>query len=99
MKSYPALSLLLQGYLNLDWPDEYEDPWRAVDDFVASEPVATDVPSEVKDILAWGPSDADLRQLLVEQLGSGYLPDADGWTIADWLAAVADRVRGGSRDS
>ena len=46
MTSLTALRLLLQGYLNYDWPDEYDDPRMAVDDFARSEPALARVLSD-----------------------------------------------------
>jgi hypothetical protein len=96
MTNYPALTLLLQGYLNLDWPDEYGNPWAAVDDFLASEPLARQLRSEIDEILAGNMPDDYLRALVVDTIGSGYLPEANGWTIADWLRALANRASDGS---
>lgn len=39
--TYPALELLLQAYLTIDWPDDYPDGWAAVDDYIANEPSAS----------------------------------------------------------
>lgn len=91
--NYPQLATLLQGYLNIDWPDDYDDPWGAVDDYAASEPRAGEVITEIESLLLSEPSSERLRKVVVDELGSGYPPEADGWTMAAWLRAVADRVR------
>lgn len=91
--SYPELALLLQGYLNIDWPDDYEDPMAAVDDYVANEPNSAELAAEIESLLTNEPSNDGLTRVVMDRLGSGYPPEADGWTMAAWLRAVADRVR------
>lgn len=92
MTIHRALALFLQGYLNVDWIDEYGDPWGALDDFIASEPIAETLASEIRAILASGQPDDALRTLVIDDLGSGYLPEADGWEYATWLEKVAERA-------
>lgn len=90
---YPALRLLLQGYLNQDWPDEYQDAWEAVSDFVESEPDdAAALVGEIWTAILSARTDADLEQLVLGDLGSGYLPPADGWSYLSWLVEVARYV-------
>lgn len=90
---YPGLQLLLQGYLNQDWPEEYQDPWAAVADFVQSEPEAAAVlVQEIWAAILNAGSDAELEQLVSRDLGSGYLPPADGWSYLSWLVEVARYV-------
>lgn len=94
-----ALTLLVSGYLNLDWPEDYGDAWRAVEDFLASEPPdsARELADEIAALLSTERSEADLTSYLVDTLGSGYLPEGDGWTSTkSWLEAVAHRAAGGS---
>lgn len=93
MKDYPALRQLLQAYLHQDWPVEYSDPWDGVADFARSEPAhSTRLPAEIDEILDRFRSESDLRQLVIGQCQSGYLPEADGWTYRDWLTEVRSRV-------
>jgi CdiI immunity protein len=89
-----SLRLLFQGYLTPDWPEDYDgDPWAAVDDFVASEPsAARSVPAEVETVLSEYSTDDEVRQLVVGELGSGYLPEADGYAYRDWLLQVSRRM-------
>jgi len=91
--TYPALELLLQAYLNLDWPDDYPDVWSAVDDFVANEAIAAQIADEVTEILDSGESEDALRRFIVGDLGSGYLPEGDGMATREWLETVRLRVR------
>ncbi len=60
MTDFPALTLLLQGYLNLDWPDDYESVWAAVDHFARREPVAAGLALEVDALLAQYPTEVRL---------------------------------------
>jgi hypothetical protein len=92
--TYPALKQLLQGYLNLDWPDDYADAWAAIDDFAAYEPIAGRLADEVTMLLDSAPTEEGLREFVVDELGSGYLPEADGFRMRDWLMAVRQRVQG-----
>ena len=90
---HPALRLLLGAYLDLDWADEYGTPWNAVDGFVAGEPSAAELPGEIDDVLAAGHDEAGLRAIVLDDMGTGYLP-REGDSIASWLADVARHVRG-----
>lgn len=92
--SYPALELLVQGYLSIDWPDDYANPWAAVDGYTTTEPVAAQLPAEVVQLLDAMPSEQDLHSFVIGELGCGYLPDADGLTMTAWLQAVRERVLG-----
>lgn len=94
--SYPALELLVQGYLSLDWPEDYANAWAAVDDYVANEPIARHLPDEVAQVIQMAPSEEELRLLVVGELGCGYLPAADGFTMRAWLFSVRERVLGAS---
>lgn len=91
MNRYPLLTLLVQAYLTLDWPEDYDDPWMAIDDFIASEPQAATIVEEVNGILR-GFTDDEIRELVIDTLGSWYRPDADGWTTRSWLEAIVARV-------
>lgn len=91
--SFPALRLLAQGYLTLDWPDDYADVWAAVDDYMARESIASELPNEIARLVAAGLSDDMLHALVIDDLGCGYLPQADGYTTGGWLVAVGEHVR------
>jgi hypothetical protein len=51
-----------------------------VDDFARSEPTASGLSDEIDALLASAPNDDALRAVVVDELGSGYLPEAHGWT-------------------
>jgi len=88
----PALTLLLQAYLNIDWLNEYGEPWLAVQGFATNEPIAIDLSAEVEGLIAQDGSEEELQHLIVEEMGSGYLPEADGWTYREWLRELQTRV-------
>lgn len=91
--TFPALQHLLQGYLHYDWPEDYGgDPWAAVDDFASDESVARDLAEEITEALRLLPSERELRTLVFDHFDSGYLPEADGYTLREWLIAVRVRV-------
>ena len=89
-----ALEHLLGAYLHPDWRSDYPDSLTAADDFARSEPdAAPRLRDEVATLLSRGLSEAELREYLVTEMDSWYLPDGDGWSsCAAWLLAVADRV-------
>ncbi len=95
-----ALPHFIGAYLHQDWPDEYGDPWRALDDFIDSEPTqrATLV-TEIHYLLTRIEDESELRRIVVEELGSAYLPEADGWTYRSWLHEVARRASQTLKDS
>jgi hypothetical protein len=93
MTEFESLRLLLGGYLHEDFNDEFGDSWRAVDGFAVNEPEdPPHIRDEVTRLLASVSSEAELRRIVLDELGSCYLPEADGWTYRGWLEAVADRV-------
>lgn len=93
MREFKSLQLLLQGYLNIDWPDDYTDVWAAVEDFVCSEPASvTSLPMEIESLLRRFRSEEELRDFFIGELASGYLPEFDGWTYRDWLIELAGRA-------
>ena len=48
---------------------------------------------EIDDVLKRMPSENDRRRYVLDDLDSGYLPDADGYTMTSWLEALKDHVR------
>lgn len=89
-----ALEHLLGVYLHPDWRMDYPDSLAAAADFAHSEPeVAPRLRQEVTTLLSRGLSESALRDYLVTEMGSWYLPDGDGWsTCSAWLLAAADQV-------
>ena len=93
MTDLKALGTLIGGYLNEDWPDEYGDPWLAVDRFVLWEPdYAPLVRADVEQLVAACGSDDEIEKIM-DRFGLGYAATTDGWSsYRAWLLAVADRV-------
>jgi hypothetical protein len=93
MRERDALAALIGGYLNEDWPEEYGDPWAAIERFVLWEPgYAPSVQVDVSRLIGRCASDAEVENALAK-FGLGYAATNDGWaTYTSWLLAVADRV-------
>lgn len=91
--AHEALTLLVQAYLNQDWPFDYPDVWAAVDDFLVKEPPAQDLLDDITDVLERMPSNDDVRRYVLEDLDSNYIPDPDGQSMTSWLAALRDHVQ------
>lgn len=93
-RDFPALRHLLQGYLNEDWPEEYGQPWKAIEDFIQGEPdFSAALGDEIWHAILSCSEESELESLVIRDLGSGYFPPADGWTFQSWLIDVARRVR------
>jgi hypothetical protein len=92
--STPALSHLLGAYLHPDWRMDYPDTMTAVADFALSEPEsAPNLRGEILGLLSRVTTESELREYLLTDLDSSYLPNRDGWdSCRAWLLAVADRV-------
>lgn len=92
--AYPVLWQLFGAYLNADWPDEYDSPADAVEDYLRSLSDADQprVLHEIDDLLERAP-DEQRMLLALEKLHSGYEPEADpvAW-IRAVRAAVAQRI-------
>jgi hypothetical protein len=94
MQPAPALDQLMGAYFHQDWEYEADDTMGIVDLFVQGEPVlAPLLPREIDDILATYQSEAELKTLVIDDLGGYYLADWDGGTYRAWLQQIADRVR------
>jgi hypothetical protein len=88
----PALKLLMGGYFHQDWYDENQDEWANVDEFLASEPLAVQLPAEIARVLEAMPTDEQVKTYLAG-LGSCYVADSDGYR--PWLRRIAERVQQG----
>lgn len=92
--TYPAMRQFLGAYLHQDWSKSYESPWAALDDFIQRQS-RFDVESLVNEIDAVLKShdEQSARLLVLDELDSYYLVEADGWSYMDWLRAVQERVK------
>ena len=93
MRDYPSIRLLVGGYLNLDWMEDCSSVWECVTRFAEHEELAFALPKEVDAALEEFSSESSMKQFIVDQCGSGYVAEADGWTYRAWLAEVRTRVR------
>ena len=91
----PALQLFAGAYLHQDRREEYDSTELAFQDFLRSEPHdALRVSDELRTVLDSDLDESALRDLL-QQLGSFYLPEADGLTVREWLPSLLDvRLQG-----
>jgi hypothetical protein len=94
MDALPALDQLMGAYFHQDWEDEAADEWAVLDLFVAGEPDTAELlPGEINHVLTQLQSEAELKHLVIEELGGSFLADWDGGTYRGWLTQIADRVR------
>lgn len=86
---YDGLETLL-GYFHPDYKQEFGTPDDVVRGFAEGEPrsVAPTI-DDIDRLLGGGADEAVLRTTITE-LGSYYLPEADGYTVRSWLAHVRD---------
>jgi CdiI immunity protein len=90
MTKMSDLALLIGGYLNQDWPEDYAQVWDAVEAFRREEP-ADRVESacmQVRELLARRLDDDELQHFLIDELHCGYWPLGDGMTFSNWLVAL-----------
>ena len=93
MTEYPTLEQFFGGYLHQDWRDDYPDEWAALDDFLEDGPEVVDsFRREVAVVLADYESEADLRQLVLDELGSFSMVEVRGWTYRAWLQALSNHA-------
>jgi len=86
---YPALRHFTGAYLHQDWDDDYGLVGNALREFGRNEPgLAPRLATEIGDLRATGQDEAALRRLILDVFDGYYLPEADGLTMTDWLAAL-----------
>ncbi|WP_354697188.1 contact-dependent growth inhibition system immunity protein [Paraconexibacter sp. AEG42_29] len=93
--STTGLGVLLGGYLHQDWPYDYGTVWDGVQAFVTGEGMAQVLAArlDVRWLISRGLNENALRTVLVDELGTGYWPPGDGYTIFEWLDRLAVRLR------
>jgi hypothetical protein len=93
MSELEALSILIGGYLDQNWLDEYGDLWVAVEAFVRWEPeLAPLVHTDIEMLVEHAESDREVERRLAT-FGLGFAPTNAGWSsYGAWLRAVAERV-------
>jgi hypothetical protein len=94
MTRYFMLGSYLGGYMHVDWHDEYPDEWAALDGFLADGPPenAQTFSADIASLLADYPAEDDVRRIIFDDLGSGYLAEVNGWKYRDWLQALSDHA-------
>jgi hypothetical protein len=88
------LATLLQAYLHQDWAEDYSSAWDGLQAFLDEEgsAAATGLVEDIRLVMAEQPSEDQLRELVIGELGSGYYPPGDGMGFGAWLAEVAKRA-------
>jgi hypothetical protein len=93
MTSYPTLWSFFGGYLHEDWHDDYADEWAALDEFLADAPdQASGFVAEAKRLLSIALTEAELREVVLDELASYIALEETDWTYRSWLEALADRA-------
>ena len=95
-RELPALFQLFGGYFHQDWKLEYPTWEAAVAAFAEEAPphLREDAVNEIARVLAAGLDDEKLTHLLYPVLDCHFVPTAVGIPTADWLRAIAARLKG-----
>ncbi len=75
-----------------DWTPENADAQSVVRFFIEQNPpeFLKAVAEDIGELLALGMSEGELQEFLYAELGSYYMPTADGISYSDWLRSVRD---------
>lgn len=93
MTTYPTLQYFFECYMHQDWREDYVTEWAVLDDFMRSDPeIAAHFCEEVSRLLATGPSEDELRTLLLDEYLAAAMVENVGWKYRDWLQALSDHV-------
>lgn len=100
MTGSQALTELVAGYLNQDWPLDYATVWDAVRAFCDEEPptVVAQARNQALQLLRSVDSEEELKRVLVDELGSGYWPPGENLTFREWLERVVSALSGGDKE-
>ena len=87
-----SLYQFIAGYFHQDWPEEAQSPEEIITNYAASEPreVVEESLNELKQLIAEVKSEAQLKHILLVDLGSYYDPTFHNQTISAWLQSVAN---------
>jgi CdiI immunity protein len=96
-KKFSALSQLLGSYFHQDWTDEFES-----DDSVLRSIIDSESPmqlaagaNEIDSLLAAALSEAELRAVLVDELGCYFDPASKRLSSAEWLKHLREKFARG----
>jgi hypothetical protein len=92
---YPALLALIEAYFHQDWAIEGRGTDEIVDVYLRENETGTALAAadEIDRLLSAQMTEADLRDVLLEQLGSGYDPYGEEISMREWLAHIGQRLR------
>lgn len=82
---YPALWQFLGAYLHQDWQDDYANTSDALSDFLVGEPALAPVLAAEIDRLLGTIHTSEEAEAVVLELGSFFIPSAQGQDCRDWL--------------
>lgn len=87
---FTVLEQLLGSYFHQDWPLEHDSYRGVVDEMCASEPVLIiqAAVAELTSLLEKFPTEDNLRQNLVNEIGCYFEPNSEGLTYREWLEQV-----------
>lgn len=84
----PALWQFLGAYLHQDWQEDYSNTREALSDFMVNEPTfAPDLASEIDHLLD-SSSTAEEAEAAILELGSFFVPSAQGSDAREWLRRI-----------
>ena len=92
-----SLTHLLGCYFHQDWPDEFNDDNAALDAMIKSEPKETiaEGVTEIDRLLEAGTNEAELRAILIDQVGCYFEPASEGLNYTQWLLRVRNALEHG----
>jgi hypothetical protein len=90
------------SYFHQDWPEEARNPAQIISLFL-SEGWTTgylhQLAEEIRQFTAMHTDDGELERALFSELGSYYVPSADGITARAWLEDVASALETAANDT
>ena len=88
------LFYFLGGYFNEDWNLEADDDKGIVALFMKQESreQISQTLAELQELLAQKRTEDDLKRYLFYELHCRYNPTADGLSLTQWLASIADQL-------
>lgn len=93
-KGLEASSQLFGSYLHQDWVEEFGNDVAAVLAMAESEPkeALAAASSEIRGLLSSDLSDAELANIMTNEVGCYFDPGSKGKTYHEWLGEVLERL-------
>jgi hypothetical protein len=82
----------LGGYFHEDWQRDDPTPQDVIRRFgeLESKERASEVVKEIDALMAAGLSETELRDFVLDEMGSSYDPEADHFSTVEWLRQTRD---------